>query len=186
MGGNVKAAMTERPSTTLDCEACGVEFTRKGKHSRVRVCKSCRKRLNDPENLSPSLSVGINDPPNELTLELTIDTTVHKDVRVEVPCEKVDTEEIIAVLRIETDDDEIWYEDAFVASTTYGVSVKDTHTYIISVPKTESNSSVREEYQASMGDLFDANELTVTVQFTSEVLGSVSEEVDLPSYKLPL
>lgn len=183
MGGNVKAAMTETPSKTLLCEICSTEFTRKGKHATVRVCKSCRKRLNSPENVTASLALDLNTSPQELTVEVTLETTVHDDVRIDLPSENIDDEEVVGVIRIENADETIWYEDALVTSTFHGgVSVKGSARWELSLPDAAVDSAAREQYHASVGELFDADDLTVTVQFTSGEIASVKETIETPTH----
>lgn len=207
MGGNVKDAFTEEPTTTTVCAVCGRSFEHKYKYNRT-VCSNCKEELNDPSNLETELDVDVDSDTRTITVTARLVSTVHEKISIDFPTESVDREQIIGVLRIEGDN-EAWYEDAWVENPqmSYDVAVKrgsrefefvwplDREVSEATRNKFERNQkygqdgeaeSVRDEYQRTVGDLFDADTLTITFSFTAPELDDIERTVETPSYLIDL
>jgi hypothetical protein len=188
MGGNVKDAFTDPVMTTTDCKVCGNSFEHKYKRNRS-VCQSCKSRLNDPTNLATELTSDIDATQQEITIELCLQSTVNDNVSIEFSTNSVEREEIVCVFRIEGDNG-AWYEDAWVEDTRFSyhlsVSRGSFSREFVWPSDTTDTESVRSEYQNAVGNLFEAETLTVTVSFTDPQLEDIEETIDMPSYVIDL
>jgi len=193
MGGNVKDAFTEEPRTTTVCAVCDSSFEHKYKYNRT-VCRDCKDKLNDPSNLETEVEVDIDSDTRTITVNVRLNSTVHNKISIDIPTESVDGEQIIGVLRLEGDN-ESWYEDAWVENPqmSYDVSVtRGSYEFSFSWPfdngkvQEETTDSVREEYQRAVGDLFEADTITVTFSFSDSSLEDLQETVETPNYLIDL
>lgn len=207
MGGNVKDAFTEEPTTESICEVCDRPFEHKYKYNRT-VCSYCKEELDDTSNLKTELEVTIDSDTNTIYATARIVSTVHENITVNFPTETVEREQIIGVLRLEGDNG-AWYEDAWVENPqfSYDVAVKrgsrdfefawplDSEVSKSTQQKFEQNlnqrkgdeeQSIRDEYKNSVGDLLQADTITATFSFTGEALEDIETTIETPSYLIDL
>lgn len=186
MGGNVKDAFTSEPKVTRTCNVCETDFKDTVKYGPKQVCKSCKSRLNDVENLEPGIEINIDSDTRTLEIIVTLKSTVDDNIDITVPADEDGREKILGMLRVEADNGD-WYEDAWVVEDTYDFSVRRGATaagfkWTNDFDETES---VRDEYRNVVGDPFDADSVTAEFTFIADI-DSVSTTADLPTFLVDL
>lgn len=187
MGGNVKDAFTSEPKVERTCSECGVTFEDTMKYSAKKFCKSCRKRLKTSENLVSNVTAEANTDTNHVEITVSLTSTVDDTLSIPVETEEDGRDELIGLLRVESDTD-AWYEDVWVIEDeTYDYQVRRGKAILtFEWPIEQPATGLRGEYQSAVGDPFDADELEVSFTFIDPNIEDVTTTLELPEFLIDL
>lgn len=188
MGGNIKAANTSEPKVERECSVCEDSFQDTVKYSAKQVCSSCKDDLGEPTNLESSITVDKYPDRESIKITVSLTSTVNDYIGIPIDTNSAMSTNIIGLLRVESEDGNIWYEDVWTTGHGYG-DCKVTSggwSTTFTWPVEEEVDGIREEYQKSMGDPFDAEQLTISFNFIDSELQDLTEEFNVPSFLVEL
>lgn len=201
MGGNIKAANTTEPEVERECSVCSSTFKDSVKYSPQRICDECKTDLAETTNLTTSITAQKEPDSSSVSITISVESEVNDSIRIPLEAHADGTDMLIGLLRAESKDENIWYEDAWTIegySPPYhvtGGSETKTFTWNTTEVKSENTSQnydkdrsggLRKNYQSSVGDPMDATEITVVFEFIDPTMDDLTTTLDVPEYLINL
>jgi len=177
MGGNREHGAKSNSTITRTCTNCKTKFEDGVRFNPQKYCPSCKQKLQTSNNTTANIQTQINKNTQQITIEITLQSTIENNLSLPIETFKNQNEEIIGYLQIQSENGDIWYENAWVETDErYGFYIRTERKTQFKIPNQQEQTNY---YQSKTGNIFDAKTLYCTFEFIDDNIKTITKEITL-------